>query len=312
MSVYLPIAELSLDVLLLLAIGGGVGLLSGLFGVGGGFLITPLLIFLGVSPAVAAATGAATVIAPSMSSVLAHWRRRNVDFKMGALLTGGGLAGSAASIILVGVLRRLGVLDVVVSLSYVVLLGIVGTLMMAEVITAFRRRLGTAGAPPTRHTHFWVHGLPGKMRFPRSRLYVSALLPVGVGIFVGVLSGVMGVGGGFFLVPVMIYLIGMPTSVVVGTSLIQVIFVSANVTLLQAWSHQTVDIVLAATITVGGLIGAPYGAQLGARLKADQLRGLMALLILIVAIQLGVDLVTVPDDLYSVEVSGISDGAGSP
>lgn len=308
MTIYLPIAELPLDIVLLLAIGGGVGFLSGMFGVGGGFLITPLLIFLGVSPAVAAATGASIVIAPSVSSVLAHWRRRNVDLKMGALLTVGGLVGSAASVALVGELRGLGVLDVTVSLSYVILLGIVGTLMLAEVIKALRRRLSAAGSmPPTRHTHFWVHGLPGKMRFPRSRLYVSALLPIGVGIFVGMLAGVMGVGGGFFLVPVMIYLIGMPTSVVVGTSLLQVIFVAANVTFLQAWSHQTVDLVLAATVMIGGLVGAPYGAQMATRLKADQLRGLLAVLVLAVAIQLGVGLVAPPDDLYSVDVNGVPD-----
>jgi uncharacterized protein len=305
MTLYLPIAELPLDVLLLLAIGGGVGFLSGMFGVGGGFLITPMLIFLGVSPAVAAATGAATVIAPSVSSVLSHWRRRNVDLKMGMILTIGGLVGSAISVMLVGVLKRLGVLDVAVSLSYVVLLGIVGLLMLAEVIRALRRRLSAAGkTPPTRHTHFWVHGLPGKMRFPRSRLYVSALLPLGVGLLVGLLAGVMGVGGGFLLVPAMIYLIGMPTSVVIGTSLLQVIVVAANVTFLQAWQHQTVDIVLAATVMIGGLVGSPYGAQMGTRLKADQLRGLMALLVLAVAIQLGVGLVKSPEDLYSIELAG--------
>jgi hypothetical protein len=304
-SLYLPIAELPLDVFLLLAIGAGVGFLSGMFGVGGGFLMTPLLIFLGVSPAVAAATGAATVIAPSVSSVLAHWRRRNVDLKMGGILILGGLIGSAPSVVLVGVLKRLGVLDVAVSLSYVVLLGVVGTLMLAEVIKALRRRLNAKGAPAVgRHTHYWVHGLPGKMRFPRSRLYVSALLPLVVGFFVGILSGIMGVGGGFLLVPAMIYLIGMPTSVVIGTSLLQVIVVSANVTFLQAWEHQTVDIVLAATVMIGGLVGSPYGMQMGMKLKADQLRGLMALLVLAVAIQLGVGLVSTPDDLYSIELAG--------
>jgi uncharacterized membrane protein YfcA len=281
-----------------------------MFGVGGGFLMTPLLIFLGVSPAVAAATGAATVIAPSVSSVLAHWRRRNVDLRMGGILIIGGLFGSVVSVALVGVLKRLGVLDVAVSLSYVVLLGVVGTLMLAEVVKALRRRLNATGSAHTgRHTHFWVHGLPGKMRFPRSRLYVSALLPLGVGFSVGILSGVMGVGGGFLLVPAMIYLIGMPTSVVIGTSLLQVIVVSANVTFLQAWQHQTVDIVLAATVMIGGLVGSPYGMQMGMRLKADQLRGLMALLVLAVAIQLSVGLVSTPDDLYSIELgaSGVEE-----
>lgn len=299
-ALYLPIAELSISALILLGIGGGVGFLSGLLGVGGGFLITPLLMFFGVAPAIAAASGAATVIAPSVSGVLAHWRRGNVDFKMGALLLVGGLAGP---------LRRAGQIDLVVSLSYVLLLGTVGGLMLVESLRALGRR--RAGAPARRH-HYWIHGLPGKVRFPRSRLYVSALVPVGVGAAVGVLAGIMGVGGGFLLVPAMIYLIGMPTSVVVGTSLFHILFVSANVTFLQSWTHQTVDIVLAMAVTAGGLVGSPYGARLGARLKAEQLRILMALLVLAVALELGAGLAVTPEDVYSTEIEPQSGSEAEP
>lgn len=301
MNLYLPIAELPLNILVLLAIGGGVGFLSGLFGVGGGFLITPLLMFFGVTPAVAAASGATTVIAPSVSGMLAHMRRGNVDVRMGALLLAGGLVGSTASVGLSALLRQVGQIDLVVALSYVLLLGTVGIMMLVESARARRRR--ATGQRPPRRAHLWIHGLPGKMRFARSRLYVSSIVPVAVGLTVGILAGIMGVGGGFLLVPAMIYLIGMPTSVVVGTSLFQIVFVSANVTFLQAWGNQTVDIVLAAAVTLGGLIGSPYGARLGAKLRSDQMRSLMALLVLAVAVELGVGLVVTPGDLYSIDVN---------
>ncbi|HJS33572.1 MAG TPA: sulfite exporter TauE/SafE family protein [Alphaproteobacteria bacterium] len=301
MPIYLPIAELSLDVFMMLAIGGGVGLLAGMFGIGGGFLITPLLIFLGVPPAVAAATGANTVIAPSVSGVLSHWRRRAVDLKMGAVLLVGGVAGSAASVALFGLLSRLGQIDLVVQLAYVLLLGSVGVMMLVEGLRALRR-VRTPGSPLRKlHRHTWLHGLPLKLRFPKSKLYLSVFLPLGLGLVVGVLSGLMGIGGGFLLVPAMIYLLGMPTSVVVGTSLMQIIFVSSSVTWLQSWSHQTVDAMLALVLIFGAAAGAPLGARLGARLKAEQTRVLMALLIVAVALRLGSNLVLTPAELYSVE-----------
>lgn len=303
MHLYLPIAEVSLDVLVLLGLGGGIGFLSGLFGVGGGFLITPLLIFLGVPPAIAAATGANTVIAPSVTGVLAGLRRGGVDFKMGAILLVGGFAGSAASVWLFGLLRRIGQIDLVVSLSYVVLLGTIGGLMLAESLRTWRKRRHTVpGAPRGKlHQHLWVHNLPLKMRFPRSRLYISALLPAAVGFGVGVLSGIMGVGGGFIMVPAMIYLLAMPSSVVVGTSQFQIIFVSANVTLLQSYANQTVDVVLALALIVGSVVAAPLGARIGAKLRADQMRILLALLVLGVAAQLAVGLVATPRDRFSTE-----------
>lgn len=303
MHLYLPIAEVSIDVFVLLGLGGAIGFLSGLFGVGGGFLVTPLLIFMGVPPAIAAATGANTVIAPSVSGVINGLRRGGVDLRMGLVLLAGGLAGSAASVALFGLLRRLGQVDLVISLSYVLLLGTIGGLMLNESLRAWKRRQGKIVPPLQRlHKHMWIHGLPLKMRFPRSRLYISALLPLGLGFGVGVLSGIMGVGGGFVMVPAMIYLLGMPSSAVVGTSQFQIIFVSANVTLLQSVANQTVDVTLAVTLILGSVIAAPLGARIGARLRGDQMRILLALMVLGVALQLALGLVLTPHDLYSAQI----------
>jgi uncharacterized membrane protein YfcA len=297
--VYLPIAGTAIDGLLLVGIGAGVGLLSGLFGVGGGFLITPLLIFLGVPPAIAAATGANTVIASSASGALAHWRRGTLDVKMGLLLLAGGLAGSAASVRLFGILAAMGQIDLVVSLSYVLLLGSVGAMMFLESVRTFLP--GARKTAPAPRGAFGA-SLPWKVAFPRSGVETSLLAPILLGFFVGVMTGLMGVGGGFLLVPAMIYMLAMPTTTVVGTSLFQILFVSANVTFLQAWSHQTVDAVLAALLVAGGVVAAPYGAMLGAKLGAARLRVLLALLVLAVAIGLGVQLVTKPADLYSIRI----------
>jgi hypothetical protein len=301
MQIYLPIAELSVHALLILGLGGGVGFLSGLFGVGGGFLMTPLLIFIGVSPAVAVGSEAAQIVASSVSGVLAHTRRGNVDFKMGGVLLAGGLVGSTLGVWLFQVLRRVGQVDLVISLAYVIILGVIGSLMLAESINTWRKskRAGTA-ALTKRHYHGWWHGLPLKMRFPRSKLYISAILPFLLGAFVGVLAALMGVGGGFIMVPAMIYLLGMPTSVVVGTSLFQIIFVTANVTFLQAYQNQTVDMLLALLLLIGGVIGAQFGAQAGQKLRGEQLRGLLALMVLAVAVKLLWDLVATPDDFYTI------------
>lgn len=300
MHLYLPIAEVSIDVFVLVGLGAAIGFLSGLFGVGGGFLVTPLLIFFGVPPAIAAATGANTVIAPSVSGVLNGLRRGGVDLRMGMVLLVGGFAGSAASVALFGFLRRVGQVDLVISLSYVALLGTIGGLMLSESIQAWRRRRGAVVAPRRRlHKHLWVHGLPLKMRFPRSRLYISALLPLGLGFGIGVLSGIMGVGGGFLMVPAMIYLLGMPSSAVVGTSQFQIIFVAANVTLLQSYANQTVDVVLALTLILGSVVAAPFGARVGAKLRGDQMRTLLAMLVLGVALQLAFGLVATPRDIFS-------------
>jgi uncharacterized membrane protein YfcA len=300
MLIYLPIAELSVDVFVILALGGGVGLLSGLFGVGGGFLMTPLLIFIGVPPPVAVGSEAAQIVASSVSGVLAHMRRGNVDFRMGFVLLLGGFVGSTAGVKLFAFLRSIGQVDLVIALSYVIILGAVGGLMLTESVRALsrRRRTGTAHRGKL-HQHTWLHGLPLKMRFPRSKLYISSLLPFTLGGLIGVLAAIMGVGGGFIMVPAMIYILGMPTSVVVGTSLFQIIFVTANVTFLQAYENQTVDIILALLLLLGGVVGAQFGARLGARLRGEQLRGLMALMVLAVALKLAHDLVATPEDVYS-------------
>ncbi|HEV8677916.1 MAG TPA: sulfite exporter TauE/SafE family protein [Stellaceae bacterium] len=300
MNLYLPVAEVSLDVFLLLGLGAGIGFLSGVFGVGGGFLMTPLLIFIGVPAPVAVASEANQLVGASVSGVLAHWRRGNVDFKMGFVLLVGGLAGSVAGVWLFTWLRRLGQIELTISLCFVVLLGTLGGLMAVESVRALLRQRHPAGARRKLHRHNWLHGLPLKVRFRRSKLYISALLPMGLGFAVGVLGGVLGIGGGFLLVPAMIYLLGMPTAVVPGTSLLQIIFVAANVTFLQAFTNRTVDAVLALALLAGGVIGAQLGARFGTRLRGEQLRFLLAGLVLAVAAKLAFDLTARPASLYAV------------
>ena len=302
MNVYLPIAEISVNLFLILGIGGGVGFLSGLFGVGGGFLMTPLLIFIGVPPPVAVGTGANQIVASSISGVLAHWRRGTVDFKMGAVLLVGGFLGSTLGVWVFTAMRNLGQIDLMISLLYVVFLGSIGILMGVESTRAMlrSRRKGGAGSLRKLHHHNWMHGLPFKVRFRRSKLYISVLLPAAIGFGVGMLSALMGVGGGFIMVPAMIYLLGMPTSVVIGTSLFQIVFVAANVSFLQAVNNQSVDVVLAVLLLVGGVLGAQVGTRFGTRLRGEQLRGLLALMVLLVCGKLLVDLVVPPVDLFSV------------
>ncbi|WP_159994777.1 sulfite exporter TauE/SafE family protein [Roseomonas sp. 18066] len=299
MQVYLPIAEMSVDALLLLGIGFGVGWLSGLFGVGGGFLLTPLLILIGIPAPVAVASGANQTLGASVSGLIAQWRRGNVDPRMGMVLLAGGFIGSGLGVQLFAWLRRQGQVDLAVSIFYVVILGSVGALMVRESVRAIlRRRRQTA--PARLHAHLWMHGLPFKLRFRKSRLYISVIPPLLVGFGIGVLSAVMGVGGGFMLVPAMIYLLGMPTAVVIGTSLFQVVFVAANVTLLQAVSTGSVDIVLTLLLLVGGVAGAQFGAAMGTKLRGEETRALLGLLVLGVAASLFWGLVATPDNLFAV------------
>jgi uncharacterized protein len=300
MDIYLPIAEVSLDIFVLLGLGAAVGFLSGVFGVGGGFLLTPLLIFIGVPPTVAVASSANQLVGASVSGVLAHWRRGNVDFKMGYVLLVGGLIGSLLGVWIFTLLKRLGQIELTISICYVLLLGALGFLMMIESIRALLR-LHSPGVSRRRlHQHTWMHGLPLKARFRRSRLYISALLPVGIGFVIGVFSAILGIGGGFIMVPAMIYMLGMPTSVVPGTSLLQIIFVAANVTVLQAYTNHTVDAVLALVLLVGGVVGARIGTRFGMRLRGEQLRFLLALMVLAVAAKLAFDMTVRPVDLYSI------------
>ena len=302
MYVYLPIAEVSMHIGIIIGLGGGVGFLSGLFGVGGGFLMTPLLIFFGIPPAVAVSTEANQIVASSVSGVLAHMRRGNVDFKMGGILMAGGVIGSSLGVALFSFLQSIGQIDLVIQLSYVVFLGIIGSLMLTESVRTIIRSRKPGAVRGKLHQHNWLHGLPLKMRFRRSKLYISAILPLALGAFVGILAAIMGVGGGFIMVPAMIYLLGMPTSVVVGTSLFQIIFVTANVTLLQSIQTQTVDFLLAGLLLFGAVIGAQFGSRAGALLRGEQLRGLLALTVLTVCIKIGYDLVVRPEDLLSVEL----------
>lgn len=302
MYIYLPIAEVSMHIGIIIGLGGGVGFLSGLFGVGGGFLMTPLLIFFGIPPAVAVSTEANQIVASSVSGVLAHMRRGNVDFKMGGILMAGGVIGSSLGVALFSFLQSIGQIDLVIQLSYVVFLGIIGSLMLTESVRTIIRSRKPGAVRGKLHQHNWLHGLPLKMRFRRSKLYISAILPLALGAFVGILAAIMGVGGGFIMVPAMIYLLGMPTSVVVGTSLFQIIFVTANVTLLQSIQTQTVDFLLAGLLLFGAVIGAQFGSRAGVLLRGEQLRGLLALMVLAVCIKIGYDLVVRPEDLLSVEL----------
>ena len=300
-DIYLPIAELSMNLLVLLGMGGAVGFLSGMFGVGGGFLMTPLLIFSGIPPAVAVATEANQIVASSVSGSLAQWRRNNVDIKMGTVLLVGGVIGAVFGVQLVKLLRQAGQVDLIISLSYVTFLGIIGSLMLIESLRAIRR--SRAGKPiPARRPgqHNWVHGLPFKMRFKRSKLYISAIPPLVIGAFVGLLAAIMGVGGGFIMVPAMIYLLRVPTNVVVGTSLFQIIFVTAMVTILHSATNQTVDVILALVLMIGGVIGAQFGARAGQNLKGEQLRALLAIMVLGVCLRMFFDLVIQPDELFSI------------
>ncbi len=303
MQLYLPIAEVSVNIFLILGLGGLVGVLSGMFGVGGGFLLTPLLFFIGIPPAVAVATQANQIVASSLSGVLAHLKRRTVDLRMGTVLLIGGLFGAALGVLVFNYLRSLGQVDLLVRLSYVVFLGIIGGLMLVESVISIRRTRNPAAKRKKLHKHNWIHALPFKMKFRVSGLYISVIPPLLVGVFVGILAAIMGVGGGFIMLPAMIYILGMPTKVVVGTSLFQIIFVAAFTTMLHAITNYTVDLFLAILLLVGGVIGAQIGTQVGTRMKAEQLRILLAVMVLAVGVALALELLIQPSELYSVTVA---------
>jgi uncharacterized protein len=299
MLIHLPIAQVAVDPLILVAIGMLVGFLSGLFGVGGGFLLTPLLIFYGIPAAVAVSTQANQILATSIAGVSAHWRERQVDTKLGTLMLMGGLAGSTMGVGIFSILKAFGVVDATIAFLYIIFLGVIGGLMAWESIGA----LGKSGGDPGRRTRLraWMRGLPMKRRFPRSGLYISIIPPIAIGFFVGMLAAVLGVGGGFILAPAMVYLLGVPTRVMVGTSLFQIIFLTAYVTFLQATFNGTVDLVLASVLMLGGVIGARYGAIAGRRLKAAQVRLLLALLVLAIAGRLVYELFVAPQPEYRLE-----------
>lgn len=308
MTLYLPIAEMSVSIVVYVALGLSIGFLSGLFGVGGGFLLMPLLTFLGVPSAVAVATSSSHVVASSVSGAITHYRRGNVDIKMGLVMLAGGLAGTYLGVAAVKILRQAGFFDLTISLIYVVFLGVVGTFILVEGINASRQATA-AGRPLARRSgqHSWMEGLPFKMRFPRSKLYMSVVPPLIIGLFIGCMSAIMGIGGGFVMIPAMIYLLRMPTGLVIGTSLFQIVFVAALATVLHAVENKTVDIVLAAILIVGGVIGAQFGTIVGQKLRGEHLRLLLGALILLVAARMAFDLVLPPKDLFSLSaIAGAS------
>ena len=300
MSIYLPIAEMNINIFLIVFIGMLVGALSGLFGVGGGFLMTPLLIFLGIPPIVAVGSEAPHVLASSVSGVIAHWRKKNVDFKMGFFLLLGGIMGSTLGVSLFKLLNSYGQIDIVIQFLFLIFLGFIGMSMAFESAKTTIKNYRTTSSIRTKlHQHSWIHGLPFKLRFHRSKLYISAIPPIIIGFCVGVLSAMMGVGGGFIMIPVMVYILGMSTNVVVGTSLFQIIFVTANSTFFQSYLNQTVDIVLSALMILGGVIGAQIGVKIGSKLKAEYLRGILAILVLLVCAKILTDLILTPTELFT-------------
>ncbi|MEL6947172.1 MAG: sulfite exporter TauE/SafE family protein [Pseudomonadota bacterium] len=305
MNLYLPIAEMSVNVFVLFGMGLGVGFLSGMFGVGGGFLMTPLLIFYQIPPAVAVATEANQIVASSFSGALAHFKRGTVDIKLGIMLLIGGIAGSALGVAIFSSLREAGQLDLIISILYVVFLGTIGSLMIVESLNAMRKARNAPSAPVIRKAQRgWITSLPFKVRFHKSKLYISVLPVLALGVLVGLLASIMGVGGGFIMVPAMIYLLRVPTNVVIGTSLFQIMFVTMFTTIAQSTANQTVDIVLALILMVGGVIGAQFGAQAGQKLRGEQLRALLGLIVLAVCLRLGWDLVNRPDELFSLGFTG--------
>ena len=301
MSIYLPIAGMAINIALASGVGFAVGFLSGMLGVGGGFLITPLLVVLGIPIDISVATGANHATATSASGLFAQWQRGNVDFKIGGLMLGGGVVGSLVGVQLLALLKQLGQMDFAISLCYVLLLGILGALMLAEGVQAMQRARRGQAPIARRRRHTWIQRLPLKTRFPRSKLYMSIVPPLVLGVLVGLLAAIMGVGGGFFAVPVMVYLLGMPTRIVVGTSLLLVLVTGALTTVLQAWQNHAVDIVLSLLLTIGGVIGAQLGTQAGGRLAGEQIRALLGLLVLSVSARIAWSLIVTPDELYAID-----------
>ena len=299
MDIYLPIAEVSVNWPLLVLLGALVGFVSGLFGIGGGFLMAPVLVFLGIPPTVAVASQASHVVASSTSGVIRYSGMKAVDYRIGGIMAVGGALGAVLGVELFRYLRLLGQADLVVALSYLLFLGSIGSMMLYESLTQILHRVrGETPPRKERRRPMWLYGLPFKMRFPRSGLYISAIPPLGLGVFAGILSAIMGVGGGFILVPAMLYVLRMRASVVVGTSLFQIIITTAVTTILQAGRNQTVDIVLSTILLLGGVVAAQYGAKLSGRFRAEEMRAALGLIVLLVGIQMGLELFVRPSDLF--------------
>jgi uncharacterized membrane protein YfcA len=299
MEVYLPIAGLPINFFILMFLGLVVGFLSGMFGVGGGFLMTPMLILMGIPPAVAVASEANHILAASVSGFLAHMRRANVDFLMGFVLLIGGVFGSLIGVFLLKYLLSIGQEKLFISLSYIFILVFVGLWMLTESVSSIKKKY--KGKKNKLHEHIWLHGLPFKIKFRKSHLYISILPPIFIGLLVGILSSIMGVGGGFILVPAMIYILGMPTQVVVGTSLLQIVFVTTVSTIMHAYINQTVDVVLSSLLLIGAVVGAQIGTKAMGLLRGEQIRFLLAIIIIIVASVLIGNVLVTPEEAFIVE-----------
>ena len=299
MEIYLPIAGLPINFFVLMCLGLVVGFLSGMFGVGGGFLMTPMLILMGIPPAVAVASEANHILAASVSGFLAHMRRANVDFLMGFILLLGGVFGSIIGVFLLKYLLSIGQEKLFISLSYIFILVFVGLWTLIESVSSIKKK--HKGKRNKLHEHIWLHGLPFKIKFRKSHLYISILPPIFIGLLVGILSSIMGVGGGFILVPAMIYILGMPTQVVIGTSLLQIVFVTTVSTIMHSYINQTVDVVLSSLLLIGAVIGAQIGTRAMALLRGEQIRFLLAIIIIIVASVLIGNILVTPEELFIIE-----------
>jgi uncharacterized protein len=304
-EIYLPIADLPVNVFLLLGMGLAVGFISGMFGIGGGFLMTPLLIFVGISPAVAVATVSTHIAASSFSGAASYWRRRAIDTALALMLLAGGIFGTVAGVLLFTALRQLGHLDIVISLSYLLLLGSVGAMMVAEGLRAIlRARQGKPVELRRPGSHTWIHGLPLKIRFKQSKIYVSAIPVWAIGFIMGFIGAIMGIGGGFLLVPMLIYFLRVPTSVVIGTSMVLTLITMASATILHAATNHLVDAVLALILMVGGVTGAQFGARAGQKMRSERLRLLLGILVLAVGLRFAFDLIVTPNELYTIRAAG--------
>ena len=305
MQIYLPIADIPVNIFLLLAMGLAVGFISGMFGIGGGFLMTPLLIFIGILPAVAVATVSSHIAASSTSSAISYWRRKAIDIPLALMLLAGGIVGTAGGVWVFQILRSADLLDLVIALSYVMLLGAVGGLMVTEAVRAIVRSY--QGYPVVLRrpgSHTWLHGLPFKVRFKRSKIYVSAIPVLGIGFIIGFLGSLMGIGGGFLLVPMLIYFLRVPTATVIGTSTVLTLVTMASATVMHAATNHLVDALLALILMVGGVIGAQFGARAGQRMKAERLRLLLGLLVLGVGVRFALELLVQPSELFSIRFAG--------
>ena len=299
MEIYLPIAGLPINFFMLMFLGLIVGFLSGMFGVGGGFLMTPMLILMGIPPAVAVASEANHILAASVSGFLAHMRRSNIDFLMGFILLIGGVLGSLTGVFLLRYLLTIGQEKVFISLSYIFILVFVGIWMLIESLNYIKNK--SKGKRNKLHEHIWLHGLPFKIKFRKSHLYISILPPIFIGTLVGVLSSIMGVGGGFILVPAMIYILGMPTQVVIGTSLLQIVFVTTVSTIMHSYINHTVDVMLSSLLLIGAVVGAQIGTRVMVRLRGEQIRFLLAVIIIIVALVLIGEILVTPEEAFILE-----------